>query len=127
MRTLNRILQAIVMLIFSSLIVIGIVLTIIVIVGGPGSSVGGLVADLGITITLFVVAFVCLLFLFALVIPLLEIAENTRVLRDAVQSGSLRVVIVSNKEKPIEPKIHGNDLTLGEGLRPIKGWDVLHC
>ena len=121
MRTLNRILQAIVMLIFSSLIVIGIVLTIIVIVGGPGSSVGGLVADLGITITLFVVAFVGLLFLFALVLPLLEIAENTRVLRDAVQSGSLRVMIVSDKEKPIESKIQGNDLTLKEGLRPIKG------
>ena len=96
-------------------------MTIIVIVGGPGSSVGGLVADLGITITLFVVAFVGLLFLFALVLPLLEIAENTRVLRDAVQSGSLRVVIVSNKEKPIESKIQGNDLTLREGLRPIKG------
>ena len=100
---------------------IGIVLTIIVIVGGPGSSVGGLVADLGITITLFVVAFVGLLFLFALVLPLLEIAENTRVLRDAVQSGSLRVVIVSNKEKPIESKVQGNDLTLREGLGPIKG------
>ena len=96
-------------------------MTIIVIVGGPGSSVGGLVADLGITITLFVVAFVGLLFLFALVLPLLEIAENTRVLRDAVQSGSLRVVIVSNKEKPIESKVQGNDLTLREGLGPIKG------
>ena len=96
-------------------------MTIIVIVGGPGSSVGGLVADLGITITLFVVAFVGLLFLFALVLPLLEIAENTRVLRDAVQSGSLRAVIVSNKIKPIESKIQGNDLTLREGLRPIKG------
>ena len=121
MRTLNRILQAIVMLIFSSLIVIGIVLTIIVIVGGTDSGVGGLISGLGITITIFVVAFVGLLFLFALVLPLLEIAENTRVLRDAVQSGSLRVVIVSNKEKPIESKVQGNDLTLREGLGPIKG------
>ena len=106
MRTLNRILQAIVMLIFSALIVIGVVLTIIVIVGGTDSGVGGLISGLGMTITLFVVAFVGLLFLFALVLPLLEIAENTRVLRDAVQSGSLKVTVVRNQDKPIESRAH---------------------
>ena len=121
MRTLNRILQAIVMLIFSSLIVIGIVLTIIVIVGGPGSGVGSLAADLGITITLFVVAFVGLLFLFALVLPLLEIAENTRVLRDAMQSGSLKVTVVNDEKQVFETKLPGNDLTLEEALQPTRG------
>ena len=99
------------------------VLTIIVIVGGTDSGVGGLISGLGITITLFVVAFVGLLFLFALVLPLLEIAENTRVLRDAVQSGSLKVTVVRNQDKPIESRLTKNDLTLEDGLTPLKEFE----
>ena len=98
-------------------------MTIIVIVGGTDSGVGGLISGLGITITLFVVAFVGLLFLFALVIPLLEIAENTRVLRDAVHSGSLKVTVVKNQEKPIESRLTKNDLTLEDGLNPLKEFE----
>ena len=121
MRTLNRILQLVVTIIFLLFIAVGIFLAVIAVFEIRQLGAEGIAAILGMSVVTFIFLFIGMLFAFGLFSTLLKIAENTRVLRDAVQSGALRVMIVSDKEKPIESKIQGNDLTLEEALRPIKG------
>ena len=121
MRTLNKILQLVVTIIFLLFIAVGVFLAVIAVFEIRQLVAEGIAAMLGMSVVTFVFLFIGMLFAFGLFSTLLEIAENTKVLRDAVQSGALRVMIVSDKEKPIESKIQGNDLTLEEAVRPIKG------
>lgn len=124
MRTLNRILQLVVKIIFLMFIIWGFFLAIAAVfgamVGMPEFGLTGVTAMLGVSVVTFVVLFVVMLFAFGLFSTLLEIAENTRVLRDAVESGSIKVVMTNTKEKLIDSSIKDNDLTLEDALRPFK-------
>ena len=86
----------------------------------PEFGLTGVTAMLGVSVVTFVALFVVMLFAFGLFSTLLEIAENTRVLRDAVESGSIKVVMTNTKEKLIDSAIKDNDLTLEDALRPIR-------
>ncbi len=124
MRTLNRILQLVVKIIFLMFIIWGFFLAIAAVfgamVGMPEFRLTGVTAMLGVSVVTFVALFVVMLFAFGLFSTLLEIAENTRVLRDAVESGSIKVVMTNTKEKLIDSAIKDNDLTLEDALRPIR-------
>jgi ABC-type multidrug transport system fused ATPase/permease subunit len=124
MRTLNRILQLVVKIIFLMFIIWGLFLALAAVfgamVGMPEFGLTGVTAMLGVSVVTFVALFVVMLFAFGLFSTLLEIAENTRVLRDAVESGSIKVVMTNTKEKLIDSAIKDNDLTLEDALRPIR-------
>ena len=118
MRILNRILQLVVTLIFLIFIAMGVLLIVAAVFGMQDLGVAKM---LGVSVFVFVFGFISMLFLFGLLSTLLEIAENTRVLRDAVQSGALKVTVVNDEKQVVETKLQGNDLTLEEALQPIKG------
>ena len=118
MRVLNRILQMVVTLIFLIFIALGVLLIGAAVFGMQDLGVAKM---LGVSVFVFVFGFISMLFFFGLLSTLLEIAENTRVLRDAVQSGSLKVTVVNDEKQVVETKLQGNDLTLEEALQPIKG------
>ena len=118
MRILNRILQIVVTLIFLIFVALGVLLIVAAVFGMQDLGVAKM---LGVSVFVFVFGFIAMLFFFGLLSTLLEIAENTRVLRDAVQSGALKVMVVNDEKQIDEPKLQGNDLTLEEALQPIKG------
>ena len=118
MRVLNRILQMVVTLIFLIFIALGVLLIGAAVFGMQDLGVAKM---LGVSVFVFVFGFISMLFFFGLLSTLLEIAENTRVLRDAVQSGSLKVMVVNDEKPVVETQLQGNDLTLEEALQSIKG------
>lgn len=116
MRHINIALKNIVGFLFLALIGAGISLALLAAFGGlHESGLKGMALGLGVSLTLLGLVLIGMLFLFSLVCPLLEIAENTRVLRDAVQSGSLKVSVTNNPVQSIEEKKRDN-LSLDEGL-----------
>ena len=123
MRTLNKILQLVVTIIFLLFIGAGVLVVVIGVLEIRPLGAGGIASMLGMSVVTFVLFFIGMLFAFGLFSTLLEIAENTRVLRDAVQSGSLKVTVVRNQEKPIESRLTKNDLTLEDGLNPLKEFE----
>jgi len=109
MRHINIALKNIVGFIFLAAIGVGSVLILITTIGGfQEFGLKGMALGLGTSVTVLGFALVAMLFLFSLVCPLLEIAENTRVLRDAVQSGSLKVSVTNNPVQSIEEKKRDN-------------------
>ena len=93
MRHINIALKNIVGFLFLALIGAGISLALLAAFGGlHESGLKGMALGLGGSLTLLGLALIGMLFLFSLICPLLEIAENTRILRDSVQSGALRVI-----------------------------------
>lgn len=120
MRTLNRILQLVVTIIFLLFIAVGIFLAVIAVFEIRQLGAEGVAAILGMSVVTFVFLFIGMLFAFGLFSTLLEIAENTRVVRDAVESGDLKVLVTNDTGRSVATNLVDKDLSFGDGLGLLK-------
>ena len=101
MRQINNALRFFVILIFWVVILVLVIMVLGLAFGGSQvDGVSGFLIGLGVGITSLGFSLVGLLFAFSLICPLLEIAENTRVLRDAVESGDLKLTQSGQNKLP---------------------------